>query len=323
MAEPSTSQDPDLEEAAPRPPAWRTWLKRLIQVALTGLLLYLATRKVDWQKVQRVWAEVSFGWVVVAFLMLNAGQWVSGFRQKVMMRFAQVMLPYRFSVWLFYQGMFYNLVLPGGISGDGYKAYVLQRHIKQHPQARSSGNLKRIVLALLLDRGSGALALGWLCCLLLLFTPVNLEGSPLAPWYAAAQWVAGAVVVLLPLAVILPVFKWHWVKAMQRVFPLAVGTQVAQLGFALAMTLALGVSGGTTNYLLVFAASSLIAVLPISIGGIGAREYVMSHAYLLLPVPPEVGLLIGLSYNVLYLISAGLGALAPRPPGKAEPLLAY
>jgi glycosyltransferase 2 family protein len=293
-------------------------LKRVFQLGLTGLLFWLATRKVDWQQVRLVWAEAQWLWVVVAFVALNTGQLFSARRQQRMLRFARIGIPYRLSAWLFYQGMFYNLVLPGGISGDGYKGYYLNRQVK--------GRLKEVITALVLERGSGALALLGLCSLLVTLTSVTGAPDPtVALWVRLGTYAAWAVVLLLPVAILAPIEDagpWHWVRAIQAVMPISLITQVCQLGFCLCMVLALNIPlAQATPYLLAFAASSLVAVLPVSFGGIGAREYVMSHAYLLLAaVTIENGFVIALSYNVLYLLSAGLGALIPKPKGAATDL---
>ncbi len=52
---------------------------------------------------------------------------------------------------LYLLGMFYNLFLPGGIGGDGYKIYLLQKNYQT--------GTKRILGAVLSDRISGMVAL--------------------------------------------------------------------------------------------------------------------------------------------------------------------
>ncbi len=308
-----------MSDDLPRPTARQRLLrvgKRVVQLGLTVVLFWLATRKVNWADVGAVLARANWVWVVVAFVALNVGQLISAQRFTRMAHFAGIHLPYRLAAWLFYQGMFYNLVLPGGISGDGYKGYDLNRQVK--------GRLRQLITALVLERGSGALALLVLCCALVAAFPPPATAAVSAPLLRWIGYFAWAVVVAVPVFLVLRLGRtglWHWVRAVQAVLPLSVSVQLCQLGFALAMALALGVPlGQTPPYLLAFAASSLVAVLPVSIGGIGAREYVLSHANLALAVVPEVGILLAMGYNVLYLISAGLGALPGRPRQSATAL---
>src|SRR5690606_26354939 len=59
---------------------------------------------------------------------------------------------------LYLLGMFYNLFLPGGIGGDAYKGYVVQKIYQPGTQ--------KVVSSLLLDRLSGMLLLFIYACLL-------------------------------------------------------------------------------------------------------------------------------------------------------------
>lgn len=291
---------------------WRGPVKAALQISLTLVLFWLATRKVDWPKVEVLLQTVSVTFVILAGLALNAGQALSARRQQLMLRTAGISLPYRLSAWLFYRGMFYNLALPGGISGDGYKAYFLNRAVK--------GRLRRIITSLVLERGSGALSLLILCCALYLIATPTVADPKLAPWFRYAVWLAWAVVVVVPLAAFVPLRAGTFAHRFRGVVPISLGVQFCQLLFALSMTWALGVETGLIAYLLAFAASSLASVIPISLGGIGVREYVMSHAILVISVQPEVGLLIAMGYNSIYLLSAGVAAFFPRPAGEIRPL---
>jgi len=67
---------------------------------------------------------------------------------------------------LYFLGMFYNLFLPGGIGGDGYKVYYLHKHL--------SAPLKKSILALVLDRVTGLIALGILSLIFLFAIPQRI-----------------------------------------------------------------------------------------------------------------------------------------------------
>src|SRR6476646_11862338 len=61
-------------------------------------------------------------------------------------------LPEWRNIKLYWMGMFYNLFLPGSISGDAYKVVLLKK--------RYDSSYKKTSAAVLLDRFSGLLALG-------------------------------------------------------------------------------------------------------------------------------------------------------------------
>ena len=63
---------------------------------------------------------------------------------------------------LYYVGMFYNALLPGGIGGDAYKAYKFEKSFNK--------GYKLIIKSLLIDRVSGLFAIFILLSLLLLFS---------------------------------------------------------------------------------------------------------------------------------------------------------
>ena len=62
---------------------------------------------------------------------------------------------------LYWLGLFYNLFLPGGVGGDGFKVYLLGKYKKS--------NLKTVIGAILSDRVSG---LSIIVILLLVFIPM-------------------------------------------------------------------------------------------------------------------------------------------------------
>ena len=158
---------------------------------------------------------------------------------------------------LYLLGMYYNLFLPGGIGGDGYKIYYLN---KRHDVKTS-----RIFWSVMMDRVMGVLAL---FCLGVGFTYfVDIEWT-----YMRFIWI------LIPLSIgaaflitsyffsyLLPVFTTTNLQSLL--------VQVLQLLSAWLILLSLGSPENPQGYLLVFLVSSMVAVLPITIGGIGSREF--------------------------------------------------
>ena len=69
----------------------------------------------------------------------------------------------RFNFRLYLLGIFYNLLLPGGIGGDGYKIYLLHKTYKQPA--------KKVFWAIAFDRLSGLWAIGLIIVALKVFIP--------------------------------------------------------------------------------------------------------------------------------------------------------
>ena len=200
------------------------------------------------------------GYLILALLFFVFSKIVAAFRLNLY--FYQIGLPLatRSNLQLYLLGMFYNLFLPGGIGGDAYKGYLLNRTFG------TSG--KKLASVLLLDRISGLFLLFLYSGVLLLW----MSEPWLVPW---RPWVF--IVLLMGLAV-----YWY---AHQKGFPYLSGVfwnsigyssivQLAQLSSVFFILLALGVTEDRIPYLFVFLLSSIVAVLPITIGGIGSREVV-------------------------------------------------
>src|SRR5690606_27456935 len=69
----------------------------------------------------------------------------------------------RYNFKLYLLGLFYNLFLPGGVGGDGYKIYFLRR--KFNTKGR------RLLTAVFFDRLSGLWALSFIIAILVIFIP--------------------------------------------------------------------------------------------------------------------------------------------------------
>jgi hypothetical protein len=104
------------------------------------------------------------------------------------------------------------------------------------------------------------------------------------------------------------------------------GVQVAQLVCAFLILLALGEKQDILTYLFVFLVSSVVAVIPFTVGGIGARELTFLYAARLL----HLDIAVSVSLSLLFFVVTALVSLGgiyysirpemimsniPRPPG--------
>ena len=230
----------------------------LLKFIFSGLLLYFVFQRIPFREVWETVRSSHMGYLGLALLFFCLSKVVAAFRLNRYFREIGIPLTERANGRLYLLGMFYNLFLPGGIGGDAYKGYVLHREF--------GTRVRRVAGVLLLDRLSGLYLLVFYSGVLLLWlAPGWLE--PYAIWLGLALiaslaiywWAHGR---LFPYAQ--PVF-WHALSFSAVV-------QAAQLLTAYLLLQALQVDGGIPAYLLLFLLSSIAAVLPITIGGIGSRE---------------------------------------------------
>src|SRR5687767_5029490 len=122
-------------------------LQWLLKIILSGLALYLVYKKVDKQILMQTFREMEGAWLIPAIIFFNISKIFSSIRLNGLLKNIEIGLSHKENLKLYYQGMFYNLFLPGGIGGDAYKSYILNKNAK--------APFKQIVGALLYDRISG------------------------------------------------------------------------------------------------------------------------------------------------------------------------
>ncbi len=279
-------------------------LKLILKLALSALAIYLVFRKVD---LGNVWALVKRSnpiWLTLALLFFNISKVLSAKRLLLLFQQIGVQLTPSFNLKLYYIGMFYNLFLPGGIGGDGYKVYYLkQRHGVKTAQ---------LISAVFLDRLSGAAILAFLALAIAIFSPRLFIELPV--------WSFGTCIALTTLCIpVLYALMKQFFKAFANVFTgittWSLAVQGAQLISAFCILQAYGVEGYYNLYFILFLVSSIAAMLPISFGGIGLRELVFLYAAGLLPIDGTTAVALGLMFFLITALSSFVGVGLKLPEG--------
>ena len=236
-------------------------LKFILKVSVSALAIYVVIQKIDLQQTKDILLNVYAGWIILALIAFNLSKGIASVRLNRFFQAIGLLLPGLYNLKLYYVGMFYNLFLPGGIGGDGYKVYLLNR-------SHNTG-LKDLISATLLDRVSGLVALVFLAMLLSLFIDLSFIG----PWMT---WVLIAALIIYYPAyfIIFRILFGKFLTAFSISNVLSLGVQLAQLLCAYLILRSLMVDGLYIEYLTLFLLSSVVAVIPFTIGGVGARELV-------------------------------------------------
>jgi uncharacterized membrane protein YbhN (UPF0104 family) len=191
--------------------------------------------------------------------------------------------------------MFYNLFLPGGIGGDAYKGYVLKKKYEV--------KTKSVVSILILDRLNGLLLIFVISCLLALFLNEYRINS-----YKVFFGIAIVMSVL-----VFWVFNKRFFSFVYPVFWKSLGfsalVQLAQLVSVLFILKALDVEGNNIAYLFIFLISSIVSVLPLTIGGIGSREVVFYYGALWLALDENTSVSISMLFFLITATVSLLGIL--------------
>lgn len=236
----------------------KSLLKLLLKIVVTAVCLWYVSRKIDWVKSFSLIQQSNWWWLFLAVVLFTASKIVSAYRLNIYFRNIDVILPERKNLQLYWLGMFYNLFLPGGIGGDAYKVILLNRTY-QYPA-------KQLTAAVLLDRISGVVGLGILAVFyyFLVFNGANFSLLFL---------------LLLPPGLftyyfIVKKFFHSFIKGFWPTLWLGLAVQALQVLCAYTIMQALKIEQHETVYILLFLLSSIVAILPLTIGGLGAREVV-------------------------------------------------
>jgi glycosyltransferase 2 family protein len=263
-----------------------------IKIIIAGVAIYIAFRHVNRDELKHIQWNTTLVWLLPAVIFFNASQFVSTFRLLQYYKLIDAGITYTLNLPLYYTGMFYNLFLPGGIGGDVYKVMVLKKR---------GNTLVSTSKATLIDRVTGLLTLLAIMSVLLNFRvplPVN--------WIRVSS-----------LAVI-PAFFLYWfiVRNYFRPFDavifktalLSVIVQICQLVCFFCLLLVVHAPyNDFIQYAILFFAGSVIAALPVSIGGIGTRELTMATGALYLHVSATMAVTASILFYAVTAVSAIAG----------------
>lgn len=290
----------------------RTWLVKnqkqikktailLLKIAVSVLCLWYISRKINFTEIYNSLLISNWFLLLLALASFIISKILASYRLNIYFRQIGLQLSGKMNLKLYWLGMFYNLFLPGSISGDAYKVIRLSNHY--------TVSLKKTTAAVLLDRLSGLFAL----CILSVVLWVIVFKFRFYSWA-----VTGFAVVAVPVfyLVIKKYFK-YFLPVFWSTFMLGFAVQVFQIVCMLCIILALNIpTAHLFEYLLLFLISSVVAVLPITIGGLGAREMIFywGAGYFLLDMHLAV------TASILFYFSMVVSSLSGMPFVFLDPL---
>ena len=275
------------------------YIKVLIKVAFMVAALWYVFSRLEINEVLDTIAQANLLYLGGALLMLVLSKVISAIRLNRYLGSIGILISEIEHMKLYLLCMYYNLFLPGGIGGDGYKIYLLNK--------RYNVQLKRIFWAVMVDRVNGVVALFCIAVLLFCFIP-GMGG------YASYIWV------LVPLAIVVSFLAIrHFFPYLLAVFWstyfLSLLVQLLQVLSALLILVALKGTGNPVSYLFVFLISSIVAILPLTIGGIGSREFTFMLGAQWLGMDPALSIALSLLFYLLNAFTSFWGIVYSLGPG--------
>jgi uncharacterized protein (TIRG00374 family) len=287
--------------------------------------------------------------LVIAALVLSIASVASkAWRWGVVMRWRGIHLSPTYLLFSYFIGMFFNNFLPSGMGGDAVRAY---------EAARDTGRGAESVAAVIIERGSGMLAVFMAGSVFALYwpsIPIGIAllvhglfiGSVIAIW---ALWLDITGRILAAIGARLPAkLAGIWAKIIKvyeefriyrrewRLLLVVMGQSIVTLILTLLSVYTLLLAFDTPvlfpGFVGMYAIITAIDVVPISLNGLGIREG--SYVFFLgvIDVPTAVALGVALLVRLLVLIQAAIGGIVfvtrnlrtekhvqPRQPEPAQP----
>lgn len=270
---------------------YRKQLITLLKFVVTALALFLVFRKIDLPGMAALLRNISIGPLAFAALFFILSKVLSSIRLHNLFNEAGMPIGQMANARLYLLGMFYNLFLPGGIGGDGYKIFVLNRHY-QLPA-------RTIFAAILLDRLSGVFMLTLLALAL-----IHWMGAGLT--YTLLAVAAMLVLMLIFYGVVFFLFR-KFLRSFYLMNLYSLGVQLLQLCSAYFILVGLGQNERILPYLFLFLVSSIVTIIPITIGGAGARELTFLYGAKWFGVNVELAVALSFTFYLITLITSFAG----------------
>ncbi len=106
-----------------------------LKLIVTIAAVYIVVTKIDLQMLWLQIKDINLLWLLLAVAVFVVSKVIEALRLNNYYRTIGIHLSEWQNIRLYWLGLFYNLFLPGGISGDGYKVYWLK--------SKKDANLKK------------------------------------------------------------------------------------------------------------------------------------------------------------------------------------
>lgn len=237
-----------------------TGLKLAISLALIYYVFFVKLHILD---ILENYKNANWFYIFLAVILFILSQALSVFRLDYYFKDIQLDLSYQSNVRLYFLGMFYNTFVPGGIGGDAYKVYMLNKNYDT--------SLKKISQAVFLDKVIGLVAMLLMISFLVYLS--NLTDYPLIQYGGLICSLVGLIAIPCVLGIIFPVHKRTFFNSI--IYSLVL--QLLQVGMLYFVLEGLNIHPANFSiYLLIFLVSGILSI--ISFSGFGIREVVFMYA---------------------------------------------
>ncbi|CAN5146474.1 lysylphosphatidylglycerol synthase transmembrane domain-containing protein [soil metagenome] len=292
------------ELPVPKTTKQKVWnvAKVVLKITVTSALLIWVFNKVPIHLVKNRLLHANYWWMFAALICFLLSMIVSSWRLLSFFRSLGLKLDPRYNLRLYFLGLFYNFLLPGGIGGDGYKIYLIHKTFKTPA--------KKLFWAIMFDRLSGLWAIGLITVVLIFLIPqIDVHiGIPLGIFV-----VASAIYYFVAYK-----FFREYTRYFFEAHLKALTLQGLQLMAIICILFGQNFHGKFSPYLLSFLVSALATIIPISVGGAGIRETVFQMLTKVFPMDVSLAVFLPISFYLISITVALLGVYYVIRPSRLQ-----
>lgn len=228
-------------------------------------------------------------YLLLAFLSLNVAVFLGSLRLKAYFAAEDMKLPESYSLTVYYIGLFFNTMLPGGIGGDGY--------ITIHLRRKFGFPALKIVRILLTTRCNGLFFLN-LCFFALAYVS-SFNGK--IPYLRPG--IIGLCILQFPVyAIVAHYIMKEKISTFIKAGSLSAISQVFSILGAYYAFRSLGIDKHIIDYMVLYLAAAIAGILPVTPGGVGLREFIFFQGSKMIGTDPELAVAASLVYFSVYFV---------------------
>jgi uncharacterized membrane protein YbhN (UPF0104 family) len=255
----------------------------LLKLGFSVAAICWVISKISFQELVKVFSTSNAFYLGLAVIFLILSFIFSAYRQNLSFKITGAHITQMLNLKLFWLGMFYNLFLPGGVGGDGYKVFLVNKYRKN--------GIRKNIGAMLVNRISGLVAIGVITVILYYLAGIKIP-------FGDFSWILIPLVYAFYLIVMRYFFRGFF-KIHAGLFWWSMILQSMQLISAFFILKAFHQSTDMADYLFLFFVSAIATALPITIGGFGARELVFLFGAKYLSLNNELAVSLSVMFFIL------------------------
>jgi uncharacterized protein (TIRG00374 family) len=297
----------------------------IIKISVTALLFVLIFRKIDFHQFGATLRNARLDILALAFFVLWIGHYICIYRWRMLMRPLMPVLSIAQLFGIYCIGLFFNLTFPTVVGGDVVKMYYAAKPSKSYAGSFAST---------FLDRDAGMLAMMIIACYAILVHPVHVPRVPVS----LIIWSGFIAFVAVNIGIFSPYFHRVLTGLLTRLHLAKIATKVDTISNAFQVmgkhksTLVLSLLISFINQLLVIAVTwilalglriqvswgyclifipvvTLISMIPVSLNGMGLREYAFMSLFGAVGIPAASCIALGLLSSLFIILSSLPGGI--------------